>query len=95
MVLDGGMGIWSPALPKGGVISVFPGPLVAGVVYPPWSFQIGLSDSGKKLIDDFIFNDIDLSDFFSGIPRPRRHVTAARRHHHLSGSPLFSPGKPV
>jgi hypothetical protein len=49
LFLDGGIGFWNlTTLPRGGIVSVFPGPTLQGVTYPPWPFQIALSDSGMS-----------------------------------------------
>jgi calcium channel MID1 len=48
ITLDDGLGIWSGLATKGGFLAVYPGETLAGSVYPPWTFQIALSDSSMS-----------------------------------------------
>ncbi|KZT38876.1 hypothetical protein SISSUDRAFT_1061596 [Sistotremastrum suecicum HHB10207 ss-3] len=42
--LDEGLGTWNGTTPNGGILAVYTGQLSSGVVVPPWTFQLGVSN---------------------------------------------------
>ena len=49
IALEEGLGVWTGFVTKGGVLAVYPGNTSPGVVYPPWLFQVAVSDKGLVL----------------------------------------------
>jgi calcium channel MID1 len=50
ITLEEGLGIWGGFVNNGGLLAVYAGDTSLGVIYPPWEFQVGVSNSSGPLV---------------------------------------------